>query len=166
MIMKVKNLLPAVGRKKQSEDDHPFYSLQREMNSLFDDFLRGFDVAPRGLCTKGLGSFTPSVDVKEDEKEFIIKAELPGVDEKEIEVMVADDTVTIKGEKREEKEDKGKNYYYMERSYGSFNRVIPLASETDVEKAVANFKNGILNITIPKSQTAKVKGTKIPIKSA
>jgi len=87
------------------------------------------------------------------------------VDEKEIEVTVTDDVVTIRGEKKEEKEDKGKNYYYMERSYGSFNRVIPLSTETESDKAEATFKNGVLNITIPKSQTAKTKATKVPIKA-
>lgn len=163
--MKTKNLLPAVVRKNKSEDDHPFYSLQKEMNSLFDDFFRGFDITPRGFFQRGMAIFTPTVDVEENEKEFIIKAELPGVDEKEIEVTVTDDVVTIRGEKKEEKEDKGKNYYYMERSYGSFNRVIPLSTETESDKAAATFKNGVLNITIPKSQTAKAKGTKVPIKA-
>ena len=108
----------------------------------------------------------PSVDVKESEKEFTIRAELPGVDEKDIDVTVTADSVTIKGEKKEEKEDKGKNYYYMERSYGSFNRVIPLATETEAGKAEASFKNGVLNITIPKSASAKAKGTKVPIKAS
>lgn len=164
--MKVKNLLPAVGRKNQSSDDHPFYSLQKEMNNLFDDFFQGFDITSRGFSASGLGNFSPSVDVRETEKEFIIKAELPGVDEKDVEVTVTDDAVTIKGEKKEEKEDKGKNYYYMERSYGSFNRVIPLAAETESGKAEASFKNGILNIKIPKNETAKAKGIKVPIKSA
>jgi HSP20 family protein len=136
------------------------------MNSLFDDFFRGFDITPRGFFQRGLAGFTPTVDVEDNEKEFIIKAELPGVDEKEIEVTVTDDVVTIKGEKKEEKEDKGKNYYYMECSYGSFRRAIPLAAEMESDKAEASFKNGGLNITIPKSQTAKAKATKDPIKSA
>ena len=98
--MKVKNMLPAVSRTNKSEDDHPFYSLQREMNSVFDDFFRGFDITPRGFYQRSEAGFTPMVDVKESEKEFIIKAELPGVDEKEIEVTVTDDAVTIKGEER------------------------------------------------------------------
>ncbi|HPK53612.1 MAG TPA: Hsp20/alpha crystallin family protein [Smithellaceae bacterium] len=164
--MKVKNLLPAVARKNQDEDNHPFYSLQREMNNLFDDFFRGFDISSRGFYPKAQMNFIPSVDVKESEKEFIIRAELPGVNENEIEVTVADDTVVIKGEKKEEKEDKGKNCYYMERSYGSFHRVIPLATETESGKAEASFKNGVLNITIPKSRTVKAKGIKVPIKSS
>ena len=164
--MKANNLLPSVARKKQREDDQPFYALQREMNSLFDDFFQGFDAGPHGFYTSGPAGFTPSVDVKENEKEFIIKAELPGVEENEIEVTVTDNAVTIKGEKKEEKEDEGKNYYYMERSYGSFQRVIPLSVETDSGKAEASFKNGVLNITLPKRQTTKAKGTKISIKSS
>ena len=153
-------------RPERSDADHPFYSLQRQMNSLFDDFFSGYDMAPRSLGAGGFAAFIPSVDVKESDKEFTVRAELPGVEEKDVEVTVTNDTVTIKGEKKEEKEDKGKNYYYMERSYGSFNRVIPLTSETDANKAEASFKNGVLNITVPKSQTAKTKGTKVSIKGS
>jgi HSP20 family protein len=164
--MKVRNLLPEIARKTRTDIDHPFYSLQREMNSLFDNFFRGFDLTPRGLMSGGAGIITPSVDVKENDKEFIIKAELPGVEEKDIDVTVTSDSVTIKGEKRKEQEDKDKNYYYMERSYGSFSRVIPLEAEIVAEKAEASFKNGILDIKIPKNQSAKAKGTKIPIKTS
>ena len=162
--MKIKSLLPDVVRMR-TDNDHPFYSLQREMNSLFDNFFWGFDVAPRGSAAAGMGMFTPSIDVKENEKEFIIKAELPGVEEKDIEVTVTNDAVTIQGEKKEEKEDKDKNYYYMERSYGSFSRVIPLEAEIESNKAEARFKNGILDIKIPKNQSVKEKGTKVPIKT-
>ncbi|HOG13322.1 MAG: Hsp20/alpha crystallin family protein [Smithellaceae bacterium] len=164
-MMRIKNLLPTIARPAARDDDHPFYSLQRQMNSLFDDFLAGFEAAPRALSAGGFGAFIPSVDVKESDKDFVIRAELPGVEEKDIEVTITGDSVTIKGEKKEEKEDKGKNYYYMERSYGSFNRVIPLAGETDANKASAGFKNGVLNICIPKIQSAKAKGTKVPIKA-
>ena len=161
--MRVRNLLPEIAGKTRTDVDHPFYSLQREMNSLFDNFFRGFDLAPRGLA---VGVFSPSIDVKENDKEFMIKAELPGVEEKDIDVTVTSDSVTIKGEKKEEKEDKDKNYYYMERSYGSFSRVIPLEGAIEAEKAEAKFKNGILDIKIPKNQSAKAKGTKVPIKAA
>ncbi len=163
--MRLRNLLPALQRPTGGDVDHPFYSLQRQMNTLFDDFFSGFDLTPRSFAGKGFGAFSPSVDVKESEGEFTIRAELPGVEEKDIEVTVTGDSVTIKGEKNEEKEDKGESYYYMERSYGSFNRVIPLSAETDADKAQASFKNGVLNITIPKSQAAKEKGTKVPIKT-
>ncbi|MEN6620130.1 MAG: Hsp20/alpha crystallin family protein [Smithella sp.] len=163
--MKVKNLLPAMSRKNKREDDHPFYSLQHQINNLFDDFFSGFEVAPRGLTAGGFGAFIPSVDVKENEKDIIIQAELPGVDEKDISVTVTRDSVTIKGEKKEEKEDKEKNYYYVERSYGSFHRVIPLAEEADSDNARASFKNGVLNISIPKSPKAKTEGIKVPIQT-
>jgi HSP20 family protein len=163
--MKIRNLLPAVRSGKEQEIVHPFYSLQREMNSLFDNFFRGFDISPRGFYESDLGGFSPSVDVKESEKEFIIKAELPGMEEKDVEVTVSNDSVTIRGEKKEEKEDKDKNYYYMERSYGSFHRVIPLAAEVESDKAQARFKNGVIDIKIPKSQNAQTKGVKIPIKT-
>lgn len=162
--MRIKNLLPDVVRKTRLDDDHPFYSLQREMNNLFDSFFRGFDLAPRKFAAD-FGGFTPSVDVKENDKEFIIKAELPGVEEKDIEVTVTNDSVMIKGEKKVEKEDKDRNYYYMERSYGSFSRVIPLDAEIEANKAEARFKNGVLDIKIPKSPSAKAKGTKVPIKA-
>ncbi|MDI6741547.1 MAG: Hsp20/alpha crystallin family protein [Smithella sp.] len=162
--MKIKNLLPEVARRVRADNDHPFYSLQKEMNGVFDNFFRGFDVAPRGF-TKGLGTFSPSIDVKENDKEFIIRAELPGVEEKDIDVTVTNDLVTIRGEKKEEKEDKDKNYYYMERTYGSFCRAIPLEAEIESGKAEARFKNGILDIKIPKSQSAKAKGTKVSIET-
>jgi len=164
--MRIKSLLPTIARPAGRDNNHPFYSLQHQMNSLFDDFFSGFDTAPRAFGTGGFGAFMPSIDVKESDKDFTIRAELSGVDEKDVEVTVTPDAVTIKGEKKEEKEDKGKNYYYMERSYGSFNRVIPLAVATDANKAEASFKNGVLNITIPKSVSAKAKGTKVPIKAA
>ena len=164
--MRIKNLLPAVTRPAGKDADHPFYSLQHQMNSLFDDFFSGCNAVPHSMVTGELGAFSPSIDVKESDKDFIIRAELPGVNDKDVEVTVTNNAVTIKGEKKEDKEDKGENYYYMERSYGSFNRVIPLEMETDANKAEASFKNGILNITIPKKPSAKTKGTKVPIKAA
>lgn len=160
--MKIRNLLPATGEAAGQDNDHSFHSLQRRMNSLFDDFFSGFDAAPRAVAD-GFGAFIPSVDIKESDKDFTIYAELPGVDEKDVEVTVTQNSVTIKGEKKEEKETKGKNYYHMERSYGSFNRVISLTAQADASRASASFKNGVLNITIPKSESAKAKGTKIPI---
>jgi len=130
--MMIKNLLPDVVRTTRADLDQPFYSLQKEMNNLFDSFFRGFDPAPRGFSGRFSEAFSPSIDVKENDKEFIIKAELPGVEEKDIDVTVTGDSVTIRGEKKEEKEDKDKNYYYMERSYGSFCRVIPLQNRNRI----------------------------------
>jgi HSP20 family protein len=108
----------------------------------------------------------PAADVKENAKELVIKVELPGVEEENIYVTIAEDSVVIKGEKKEEKEDMGKNCDYMESSYGSLNRRIPLAVEVESENVSASFRNGMLNIKIPKKQNVQNKGIKVPIKIA
>jgi HSP20 family protein len=165
--MAIKSLLPSLRKRTETpakrEEGHPFYSLQREMNRLFDDFFRGFDLEPFGALEDRYAGFSPSIDVRESEEEFIIKAEIPGIDEKDVEVLVSDDAVTLKGEKKEEQEDKGKDYYRLERSYGSFHRVIPLPKGINLEKVEATFKNGILSIKLPKTEEAQTKGKKIPI---
>jgi HSP20 family protein len=112
-----------------------------------------------------LVDFMPAIDVKENEQEFIIKVELPGVEEKNVDVTITADEIVIKGEKNEDKEDKRKNYYYMERSYGSFNRLIPLTVEVESGNEAASFHNGVLNIKIPKKQSVPAKGTKISYQS-
>ncbi|HOF05632.1 MAG TPA: Hsp20/alpha crystallin family protein [Syntrophales bacterium] len=144
-------------------DDNPFFSIQREMNRLFDDFFRGADLMP---ARERLNRFVPSLDVRENDKEVTIKAELPGMDEKDVELLVTENSLTLKGEKKEEKEDKGKDYYHMERSYGSFQRVIPLPEGIDINKVEAKFKKGVLSINLPKLESARTKGKKIEIKSA
>jgi len=133
------------------------------MNQLLDPLFRGFDLAPVGALEDRYAGFSPSVDVRESDEEFTIKAEIPGIDEKDVEVLVSDDTVTLKGEKKEEQEDKGKDYYRLERSYGSFHRVIPLPKGVNLEKVEATFKNGILTVKLPKTEEAQSKGKKIPI---
>jgi len=163
-----KNLLPSLWKGTSvpvSRVDSPLSSFQQRMNDLFDDFFRGFPLASPGALDDRFGAFYPSIDVKEGDKEIIVKAELPGLEEKEIEVLLADDALTIKGEKKEEKEDKGKNYYHMERTYGSFHRVIPLPVEVDSKKVEATFKNGVLSVVLPKTEKAKASGKKISIKA-
>jgi HSP20 family protein len=145
------------------ETDTPFGLLRHEMDTMFDDFVRGFDIEP--LWTRKLGAFSPQVDVTESEKEIKIAAELPGIDEKDIDLSVTKDTLTIKGEKKEEKEDDGKDYYRMERSYGSFYRTIPLPTEVETDKISASYKKGILKIRIPKSAKAIEDKKKIAIKA-
>ncbi|RMD60030.1 MAG: Hsp20/alpha crystallin family protein [Nitrospirae bacterium] len=148
------------GRGLVRREGSPFTSLQREINRMFEDFLGGA-LEP---FEERFGEFVPPVDVRETEKEVEISAELPGIDEKDIEVTVGKDSITISGEKKEEKEEKGKGYYRMERSYGSFTRTIPLPCEIDEDKAEAKFKNGVLTITLPKTETAIKETKKIPIK--
>lgn len=161
--MAIKNLVP-FGKKDvpvKREDEHPFSLLRREMDSLFDNFFRGFDVEP---FESRMGAFSPKVDVTENEKEIKISAELPGMDEKDIDVSLQKDMLTIKGEKKEEKEDKGKDYYRMERSYGSFSRTIPLSVEVETDKVEAKFKKGVLSITLPKTAKAVAETKKIAVK--
>lgn len=165
--MAIKSLLPSLRRKgetpSRSEEEHPFYSLQREMNRLFDDFFHGFDLEPLRAVEERYAGFSPSIDVRESDNEVTIKAEIPGIDEKDVEVLVCDESVTITGEKKEEQEDKGKDYYHLERTYGSFHRVIPLPKGINLEKVEATFKNGLLTVKVPKTEEARSKDRKIPI---
>ncbi len=161
--MAIRNLVP-FGKKDvpvKREDESPFSLLRREMDSLFDNFFRGFDLEP---FESRMGAFSPKVDVTENDKEIKISAELPGMEEKDIDVSLQKDMLTIKGEKKEEKEDKGKDYYRMERSYGSFSRTIPLPVEVETDKVEAKFKKGVLNITLPKTARAVAEKKKVAVK--
>ncbi len=164
----IRDLLPSVWRRGESplrkDEEHPFYALQREMDKVFDNFFRSFDLAPFGQ-RESSSTFYPSIDVKDGEKEVIVKAELPGMEEKDVEVSLSDDALTISGEKKEEREEKGRDYWHKETSYGSFRRVIPLPDGLDAEKADARFKNGVLTITLPKLEAKLAKSKKIAIKT-
>lgn len=154
---------------------HPFASLRREIDRLFDDFEWGswrspfrrglFDVEPflRGEVTWGK---VPAVDVADTASGYEVTAELPGLDEKNIEVKISDGTLTIKGEKKEEKEEKKRDYYLSERHYGSFQRSFSVPDGVDAEKIEATFKNGVLTVTLPKTAEAQKKQKKIEIKKA
>jgi HSP20 family protein len=162
--MAIRNLVP-FGKKDvpvKREDEHPFSLLRREMDSLFDNFFRGFDLEP---FESRMGAFSPKVDVTENDKEIKISAELPGLEEKDIDVSLQKDMLTIKGEKKEEKEDKSKDYYRIERSYGSFSRTIPLPVEVETDKVEAKFKKGVLSITLPKTAKAVAETKKIAVKA-
>lgn len=162
--MAIRNLVP-FGRRNvpvKRDDENPFSLLRREMDSLFDNFFGGFDMEP---FEGRLGSFSPRVDVIENDREIRVSVELPGMDDKDIDVSLNKDMLTIRGEKKEEKEQKGKDYYRMERSYGSFSRTVPLPVEIDMEKAAASFKKGVLNITLPKTSKSVAETKKIAVKT-
>ena len=168
--MAIKDMVPWKKNDKNAlaRREDPFYAFRREMDQLFDDFFgRGFGLTPynRGGFMEGFGSFAPQVDVTENEKEVKITAELPGLEEKDLDVSLTSDTLTISGEKKAEKEDKSDNYYRMERSYGSFQRSIPLPTEVDTEQCDATFKNGVLQITLPKVHP-KESAKKITVKAS
>jgi HSP20 family protein len=139
------------------EEERSVLSFQQEMNRLFDEFFGGWGLAPFREFTEPWEAFSPRVDVVEGDKEVTVSAELPGMDEKKIAVSLSRGVLTISGEKREKVEDRGKNYYRMERSYGSFQRSVPLPSEVDEDKAEATFKKGVLTITLPKTAEAQAR---------
>lgn len=150
----------------------PIEHLRQEIDRLFEDFHRGlwrspfqrtlFDIEPswrRGL----IWGTAPAVDFVEKDKEYEVAAELPGMDESNIELNFADGVLTIKGEKKEEKEEKKKDIYLSERRYGSFQRSLRVPEGVDADKIVASFKKGVLVVTLPKTPEAQKKAKKIAI---
>jgi len=137
-----------------------------EMEKWFEDFFRRpFSLMrpswfPR-LRMPEIEEVTPSIDVFEEGDDVVVKAELPGMSKENIDVKVTDDIVTISGEKKKEDKVEEKNYYRMERSYGSFTRSFRLPSEVQTDKAKAKFKEGVLEIRIPKTEEAKKKERKV-----
>ena len=109
------------------------------------------------------GEWLPSLDVSETKDEYVVKAEIPGIDPKDIDISLSDGMLTIKGEKKQEKEEKEENYHLVERSYGTFTRSIQLSGEVQAEKIKAEYKNGILKVVLPKSEKAKQKEIKIQV---
>jgi HSP20 family protein len=163
--MALKDLIP-FGRKGEpapKDQEHPFTGLQREMNQLFENFFRGFSLAP--FEERYGTTFMPRVDVAEDDKAVTVKVELPGMSESDIDVSVSKDALTLRGEKQEDKEEKGKNFYRRERSYGSFSRTVPLPAGIDTDRVAAAFKKGVLTVTLPRTQPVAGATKKIPVKT-
>ena len=147
----------------------PFMGLtgwETDMDRLVEDFF-GRRARPwwpeRWLRGDEPGVRAPMVDVFEEKDDIVVKAELPGLEKDNIEVNLADHTLTIKGEKKKEEEVKRENYYRAERSYGSFLRTLELPREVHADKVKASFKNGILEIRMPKTEEAKAKETKVKV---
>ncbi len=134
--------------------------LQDELNRLFESEIS------RRMGEEGLtsSSWIPPVDIYEDENNIVVKADLPGMDQKDIEVKVENNSLVIKGEKKFEDEEKKNNYHRIERFYGTFQRVFTLPDTVDVEKIKATYKNGVLEITIPKKPETKPKQIKVEVK--
>lgn len=142
---------------------HPLDAFQREMNRVFEDF---FQAPAQGQGSWPFEAGTPRVDVSEREREYEVTAELPGLEQKDVELTLADNVLTIRGEKKAEREEKDKNYYLSERSFGSFRRAIPLPAEVDEDKVDASFKNGVLRVRLPKSAEAQARTRRIEVKAA
>jgi HSP20 family protein len=147
----------------RTDDASPFLSLHRDMNRLFDEAFRGFGALPEAFAGARLAAW-PTVELSEHEGELRVTAELPGLDEKDIEIVVEEGVLTLRGEKRTEVEDKDRRY--SERSYGRFERRMALPGQIDEDKASAAFKNGVLTITLPKAAAPDAKTRRIEIKNA
>ncbi|MER8774758.1 Hsp20/alpha crystallin family protein [Mesorhizobium sp. M0977] len=166
--MAIRDLIPWGRENNQAPslfrdgDRDPFLTLHREMNRLFDEAFRGFDTR-----LPSLGGFSaaraswPSVEISDGEKEIRVTAEIPGMDEKDIELLLDDGVLTLRGEKREETEDKDRQF--SERFYGRFERRIPLGYEVDEGKVNAAFRYGVLSVTRPKTERAQAKAKRIAI---
>lgn len=146
----------------------PFTAMRAEMDRVFDSFLgRGalssFARAPMATRSDDRFMMSPDIDVRETQQEFIVEAELPGLDEKDVSVTLSDGVLTIKGEKKSEREEKKDDYHLMERSFGSFQRSFEIADAVDPDQVKATFDKGILKVLMPKRPEAEKAEKKIPI---
>lgn len=173
--MALKELVPWRwgGLRRWEEEDQPFHAFHREMENLHREMNRVFDEMWRGTSRPSLvseapsfGEVMPHVDETEDDKAYHVAVELPGMDEKNIDVSLSDGLLIIRGEKKQEEEQKGKDFYRKERSFGSFRRVLPIPGEVDESKIEASFRKGILHIDLPKSAEAQKKVKHIDVKAA
>jgi HSP20 family protein len=155
--MILKSLIPIGRDRGAARSDNAFMSPQREIARLFDDFSRGFPGFGNGKA-----ELMPSMDVTEIDKDIEVTAELPGLEEKDVQINVADNLLTIRGDKQAEKEEKNMNYRLVERSYGSFERTLQLPEGVNTDAIKASIAKGVLTVTIPKPAQAK----KIEVKAA
>ncbi len=165
------------GPAKSAVGAYPMLALRDQMDRLFDDFMKDwrmpslmpslsrdvFGLAPFEMPAWGQGAVDVRFDVTDTDDAIEITAELPGIDEKDVELSVADGVLTVKGEKKSEKETKERDYYLSERRYGSFSRAMRVPDSVDQDKVKASFDNGVLSIVLPKRAEAKVKKRKIAI---
>ena len=151
--MNLTSLIP-VGRERGTVSQ-PFLSLQREIDRLFDDFTRGFSTL--SMMPAPGGKLMPVTDVTETDKEIEISAELPGLEDKDVQINLSDNVLTIKGEKKAEKERKEKDFRMVERSYGAFERSIELPDGVNPDSIKATIAKGVLTVTVPKPAPAQAK---------
>jgi len=148
------------------QDEDAILDFRNQMNRLFDTFFeRPFNLSPMFGETGFTSGFAPQLDVSETDKEIHIAAELPGLEPEDIHITVDRNTLTISGEKQAEKEDKGKHYYRVERSYGNFQRSIALPEGIDENKIDATFKRGVLKISLPKTAEYQKQSKRIQVKT-
>jgi HSP20 family protein len=172
--MAIGNLVPwRWGSLRSVDEDRSFDAFRAEMDSLHRSIDRVFGDAWNGNFAPSLlsetwtgGKIVPSLDVAEDDKAFRVSVELPGMSDKDVAVTVDDRTLTIRGEKKEEKERKDKDVFRRERAYGVVRRTIELPGDVDAAKIEAKFKDGVLTIDLPKTKEAQERVKQIPVKAA
>lgn len=166
--MKIKDLIPWARKDEASEgerrEEHPVAALQREMNRVFDGFLERFGKS-LGEIEWPWGHSEAKSDVVQMDNAVEISIELPGMSMADIEVAVTDDVLTVKGEKRIERQEEKKGYYLSERSYGAIWRTIPLPPGVDSSKAEARFKDGVLTVRLPQTPEAQAKVRHIEVRA-
>lgn len=147
-------------RSALSRTGDPFTALQREVERLFDEFTQGGFLTPAGEREFAI---SPNLDVSETDSALEVTVDLPGVDEKDVDVTLSDNVLTIKGERKHERDEKKKDYHLVERSYGSFARSISVPFEVDTEAVKASFSKGVLKVSLPKPVTDKAKTRRIEV---
>jgi HSP20 family protein len=159
-MMSVRDLIPwgRSGETPGPRIQDPFLALHREVNRLFDDFWNDFSLPRFG---SGRAAW-PRLEISESEKEIIVAAELPGMDQNEVELVITDNLLTMKGEKRTSTGN-GEGVHLSERFYGTFERTIPLNAEIERDKVTASLKSGVLTVTLPKPPPSPQKTMRIPI---
>ncbi len=143
--------------KRNNNKEYGLDSFRRNVDKVFDDF---FFLTPTSLFKN---DWEPTIDVEEDDKSIHVKAEIPGIEEKDLDVKIEDNILTLSGEKKEERKEEKKNYIFSERKFGSFSRSISLPEGIKTDKINATFKKGILNIDIPKDETKEAKKIEIKV---
>ena len=157
-----------VAQYPQGNAVNPIVQLHREIDGLFENAFRGFGIAPfrsdffTPLTAEGL--LKPQVDIGATDKEYSITVEVPGVNEKDVKVEISGNIMTIRGEKKQEKEEKDKNYYRVERSYGSFQRILSLPEDANHDDVKASFKKGVLTVKMPRKALPKPEVKQIEIR--
>lgn len=188
--MDIKKLAPWNWFKKEQEDagksvpvhnpagnatlwggDHPMVSLHREFDRFFNTMLRGFGMPPLGRDRAGWPALThdtlkPTLDIGSTENAYTVSVEVPGVEEDDVQLELADGTLIIRGEKKQAKESKDKDFYCIERSYGAFRRVLSLPEDVDHDHIQAVFKNGVLTITMPRKALPQSRVKRIEVRKA
>lgn len=149
----------------REENQDPFLSFRREVDRMFDDFFSGFGRQAVGSPFRSWATPTPSMDLTENDKEIVVTAEMPGLDDKHFEVTVSGDLLTLKGEKKEEHEQRNGDAFYTERRFGSFSRSVRLPFEVKDEKVDARYEKGVLTVRIPKPADMQRQARRIEVRT-